>query len=102
MDEQGNLHLKSIDDGLCEVILAANCLHFRVQFLYLIPSKKAKWITTDPNQQTIGDQQPMDDCTSAYRSQYTLSQFNKSHISQYSNVQGTRMMKMMYEYSRIE
>ena len=68
MDEQGNLHLKSIDDGLCEVILAANCLHFRVQFLYLIPSKKAKWITTDPNQQTIGDQQPIDDCTSAYRS----------------------------------
>lgn len=102
IDEQGNLHLKSIDDGLCEVILAANCLHFRVQFLYLLPYKKAQWVSTDPNLQTMGDQQPVDDCMSAYRSQYTLSQFNKSHLTHYSNNQGTRMMRMMYEYCKME
>ena len=30
VDEEGNLHLRSVDDGLCELILAANNLHFRV------------------------------------------------------------------------
>ena len=55
IDEVGNLHLRSVDDGLCEVILAANNLHFRVHFLYLVASKSAQWVTTDPNQAAEDD-----------------------------------------------
>ena len=44
MDEQGNLHLRSIDDDLCEIVLSANCIHFKVSFLYLLPNKKAEWV----------------------------------------------------------
>lgn len=40
IDEQGNLHLKSIDSDLCELILSQNCVHFKVIYLYLIPHKK--------------------------------------------------------------
>jgi hypothetical protein len=40
MDEQGNLHIRSIEDGLAELVFSANCLHFRVYFLHLLPTKK--------------------------------------------------------------
>ena len=29
-DEQGNFHLKSIDEGVCHIVLSSNFLHFRV------------------------------------------------------------------------
>jgi len=40
VDEEGNFHLKSIEDDLCHIILSANLLHFRVQYRHLLPGKK--------------------------------------------------------------
>jgi hypothetical protein len=37
IDEEGNTHLKSIDENVCEIILSSNLLHFKVLFLYLLP-----------------------------------------------------------------
>jgi len=44
VDENGHTHLKSLDADLAEVILSQNCLHFRVIFLYLLPTKKQAWV----------------------------------------------------------
>ena len=64
IDEQGNTHLKSIDQDVCEVILSANCLHFRVVYLYLLPTKKHGWVTTGGTQMDYDDNVSV----SAYRS----------------------------------
>ena len=58
IDEEGNLHLKSIDQELCEVILSSNNLHFRVIFLHQLPQKKAAWTINAenaPNTSTFDD-----------------------------------------------
>ena len=92
VDEEGNLHLKSIDDDLCELILSQNNLHFRVMFLHLLPQKKATWTMTDPNVAAS----TFDDAMSA-------SAYGRSQMSQISNQYGgTRTMKMMFEYARVE
>lgn len=52
IDEHGHLHLRSIEDELCEIVLSSNCLHIRVNFLYLLPNKKAKWTQVE-NQMNI-------------------------------------------------
>ena len=43
IDEEGNLHLRSIEEDVCQIVLSSNCLHVRVSFLYLLPTKKAEW-----------------------------------------------------------
>lgn len=43
MDELGNIHLRSIEDDMSSIVLSSNCLHVRVNFLYLLPKKKAEW-----------------------------------------------------------
>ena len=88
IDEQGNLHLKSVENDLCELILSQNCVHFKVIYLYLVPNKKPQWV----NLEGTGSQQ-FNDEASAYRSQMSASGYQK---------QGTRVMKMMYEYVRVE
>ena len=50
MDEQGNFHVRAIEDDLCEVVLSQNCLHVKVNFMYLLPNKKAKWISGHQNE----------------------------------------------------
>ncbi len=39
-DQEGNLHLRSVDDSQSEIVLARNGLTFSVSFLYLLPYKK--------------------------------------------------------------
>ena len=33
IDDEGNWHLKSIEDDMCEIIISPNCLHFRIIYL---------------------------------------------------------------------
>lgn len=46
-DEEGNVHLKSIDQDLAELVLSSNGFHFTVTFLYLLPFKTASWTTVE-------------------------------------------------------
>jgi hypothetical protein len=48
IDEEGNLHMKSIDEDMAEIVLSVNNLHFRVSFLYLLPFKKPFWTQVAP------------------------------------------------------
>lgn len=50
LDEDGNLHLRSIDEGVGELILSRNGFHFTVHFLYLLPFKKPTWVQIDQTQ----------------------------------------------------
>jgi hypothetical protein len=82
MDEEGNLHLKSVDQDVCELILSANCLNFKVCYMQLLPNKKGDWVYQS---ETIGD-----DIISN-------SVYGRSQISY-----GKRNMRMLYEYAKIE
>lgn len=93
IDEEGNIHLRSIEEDICEVVLSANCLHVRVNFLFLLPEKKGKWVVTTDNQGAYD----VDDGQSENRSQISRIT-GQSHRSQHSS----RMMKMHYQYVRIE
>ena len=92
IDEEGNFHLRSIEDELCEVVLSANCLHVRVNFLYMLQNKKGKWVTSAQNYQG----QNFDDGVSENRSH--VSRITQSVMSGNSE----RTMCMHYEYIRIE
>lgn len=41
MDQEGNFHLRSVDNSESEMVLAKNGLTFSITFLYLLPYKKA-------------------------------------------------------------
>ena len=86
VDEEGNTHLRSVDQDLCEVILAANCLNFRVCYMQLLPTKKSDWVYTQQGE-TVGD-----DILSN-------SAYGRSQVS-YGKT--TRNMRMLYEYTKIE
>lgn len=43
MDQEGNFHLRSVDNSESEIVLAKNGLTFSVTFLYLLPYKKPQW-----------------------------------------------------------
>lgn len=47
VDDEGNHHLKSIDEGMCEIIMSSNLLHFRVCYYHLLPSKKMEYVPID-------------------------------------------------------
>lgn len=52
MDEEGNMHLKSIDEGVAEIVLSKNGFMFTVSFLYLLPFKKPSWVTVEDHNQS--------------------------------------------------
>ena len=55
IDEQGNMHLKSVDKDVCEITLSSNMLHFKVQYLHLLPTKKHQWVGVDNGMSMNGD-----------------------------------------------
>jgi hypothetical protein len=40
VDEEGNIHLRSVDDDVAEIVLSKNGFLMTVTYLYLLPFKK--------------------------------------------------------------
>ena len=119
VDEEGNFHLKSIEDDLCHIILSANLLHFRVQYRHLLPGKKQDWVGVEQksailphnNLSTIQAERPygeFDDNmslnASAMRSQRSMQgRYSASHMLPKATGLGhQRQMRMMHQYVQVE
>lgn len=91
-DDDGNIYLQSIDEDLCTIILAKNCLHFRVTYWHCTGNKVGEWVQ-EMNLSTIkaDDTAPLD---SAERN------FPREDVG-IGRLPG-RVYKMMHEYVRVE
>eukprot|EP00347_Sterkiella_histriomuscorum_P020126 403339009 len=80
-DDQGNITLRSIEQGVAEITLSANSFHLSISYQYMLPFKKPTWtqVTPDFDESAI-----------------------KSVIRDFSSKPDTKRMKMLYEYVKVK
>lgn len=95
-DDDGNIYLQSIDDDLCTIILAKNCLHFRVTYWHLTGNKVGEWVQ-EMNLSTIKgpDDTAQPGLTDSIDRRDVPSDVNIGRLP-------GRVYKMMHEYVKVE